>query len=97
MGKAVAWILGFTKIGKAVEPVQGFLSGKKAYLSGAAIAIPALIMIIQKFSDQGVAYLLTVVHTPEWNLLLNGLAIMGLRAAITKAADPSKDPNASAS
>lgn len=94
MGKVISWILSFTKLGKIVEPVQGWLSGKKSYLAGAAISVPALVTIITKFSDQGMAYLLTVVHTPEWTLLLNGLAVMGLRAAITKAADPAKDPNA---
>lgn len=93
MNKLLAWFLSFTKIGKITEPVQGFLSGKKAYLSGLAIAIPAVITIVMKFSDQGTGYLLGVAHTPEWTLLMNGLAIMGLRAAITKAADPSKDPN----
>lgn len=95
MGKVVAWFLSFTKLGKVVDPVQQFLSGKKAYLAGAAIAVPALITLITKFSDQGMAYLLTMTHTPEWTLFMNGLAVMGLRAAITKAADPTKDPNAS--
>lgn len=94
MGKALSWILGFTKLGKAVEPVQKFLSGKKAYIAGTGMAVPALVTIITKFSDQGMGYLLTMTHTPEWALLLNGMAVMGLRAAITKAADPDKDPNA---
>lgn len=93
MNKVIAWVLSFTKIGKVVEPVQKFLSGKKAYLAGAALAIPGILTIAQKFSEGGVAYLLTVTHTPEFELLMQGLGIMGLRAAITKAADPEKDPN----
>lgn len=93
MNKILTWFLSFTKLGKVVEPVQQFLSGKKAYLAGAGLAIPALITILTKFSEQGTGYLLTITGTPEWALLLNGLGVMGLRAAITKAADPSKDPN----
>lgn len=96
MAKILAWFLSFTKLGKIVTPIQTFLSGKKVYLSGIAIALPALISIITKFADQGTSYLLTVMHTPEWDLLLNGLAVMGLRAAISKAANPAKDPNAPA-
>lgn len=93
MNKIITWLLSITKIGKVVEPVQAFLSGKKAYIAGAGLAIPALLTILTKFSEQGVGYLVSVTGTPEWALLLNGLGIMGLRAAITKAADPAKDPN----
>lgn len=94
MGKLLNWVLSFTKLGKIVEPVQSFLSGKKSYLAGLALAVPALVTILTKFSEQGTAYLIGVTGTPEWTLLMNGLAVMGLRAAITKAADPTKDPNA---
>ena len=93
MGKIVAWFLKLTKVDKVVEPVQSFLSGKKSYLTGLALAIPALITMLQSFSEGGMTYLLTMTHTPEFMVLMNGLAIMGLRAAITKAADPAKDPN----
>lgn len=96
MNKVIAWVLGFTKLGKVVEPVQRFLSGKKAYLAGAALIVPALVSIATKFSDQGMSYLLGVTHTGEFDMLMQGLGIMGLRAAITKAADPAKDPNAPA-
>lgn len=94
MNKAISWFLGFTKVGKLVESAQKFLSGKKAYIAGTAMAVPAVATIISNFTDNGVSYLIGVVHTPEWALLLNGLGIMGIRAAITKAADTSKDPNA---
>lgn len=85
MAKIVAWILSLTKIGKIVEPVQNFISGYKSYIAGAGLAIPALLSIIQNFADKGTPYLLGVAGTPEWAVLLNGLAIMGLRAAISKA------------
>lgn len=97
MNKIFSWILSFTKAGKVLEPVQRFLSGKKCYLSGTALAVPALITIIQSFSDQGAGYLLTITASPEWALLLNGLGLMGIRAAITKAANPAKDPNVATS
>lgn len=93
MNAMIGWILAKTQLGKIVLPIQQFLSGKKAYLSGSALAIPALLTIITKFSDQGMGYLLGVTTTPEWVVLMNGLAIMGVRAAISKAADPTKDPN----
>src|SRR5678815_1611384 len=93
MGKVFGWILSFTKAGKAANPVQKALSGKKSYLSGLALAVPALITILLTFSDQGVPYLLHVSNSPEFMALMNGIGLMGLRAAITKAADPAKDPN----
>lgn len=93
MGKLLGFILKFTKLGKATEPVQKFLSGKKSYLAGLGLAVPALLVMIQKFADQGVAYFPVVLSSEEWTLFMNGLAVMGVRAAITKAADPKKDPN----
>lgn len=94
MNRVLTWILGFTKLGKVTEPVRKFISGKKSYLAGAGLAIPALMTILTRFSDQGTGYLVIITSTPEWALLLNGLAVMGLRSAITKATDPAKDPNA---
>jgi hypothetical protein len=96
MNKMLAWVLSLTKLNKVVTPVQSFLSGKKAYIAGAALIVPALATMIQNFSDGGVSYLLAVTHTPEFDAFMQGVGIMGLRAAISKAADPSKDPNASA-
>lgn len=93
MNKLIVWFLSFTKLGKIVDPIQRFLSGKKAYLAGAALAIPALLTMIQKFSDQGMNYLVAITHQPEFDMFMQGIAVMGLRAAITKAADPTKDPN----
>lgn len=96
MGKAIAWILSFTKVGKVAEPVQKWLSGKGTYLSGAALAIPAFITILQKFSEQGLPYFGNLMQSPEWGALALGIGMIRIRGAITKAADPSKDPNAPA-
>lgn len=85
MSKILTWILSFTKIGKVVEPIQKFLVGYKSYLAGLALVIPALLTILQKFSDQGLGYLTTITATEEWIMLVNGLGIMGIRAAIAKA------------
>ena len=93
MNKLFAWVLSMTKLGKVVDPVQKFLSGKKVYLAGAAIGVPALVSIIQGFAESGLAYLLHVSATPEFQRLMEAIAAMGLRAAVTKAADPTKDPN----
>lgn len=84
MDKIVSWILGLTKIGKIVGPIQTFISGYKTYIAGSAIAIPALLTIISNFGDQGTSYLLGLTHTPEWLAFMNGLGLMGLRAAISK-------------
>jgi hypothetical protein len=94
MGKVIAWFLKFTKVGKAVTPVQRFISGKKSYLAGAALAVPAAAAIALNFSDRGIAYLTELPGTDEFRRLMEGIGIMGLRAAITKAAAPEKDPNA---
>lgn len=96
MSKVLAWVLSLTKLGKVVAPVQKYLSGKKVYLSSAAVAIPALLSILQGFSDMGVPYLMQLPSQPEYRLLMEAIAAMGIRAAITKAADPAKDPNARA-
>lgn len=93
MNKMLVWVLGFTKLGKIVDPVQKFLSGKKVYLAALAIGLPALATILGNFSDMGMDYLVRMTHTEEWRRLMEAIAGMGLRAAITKASDPAKDPN----
>lgn len=95
MNKIISWFLGLTKLGKVVTPVQQFLSGKKVYLAAGALALPALITILSNFaaSADGIAYLVSLPHTPEYKALMEGIAGMALRAAVTKAADPTKDPN----
>ncbi len=92
MNKVLGWILSKTRLVKVTDPVQKFLSGKKVYLAAAAIAIPALVTILSNFSDNGMAYLLTITHTPEYRALMEAIAGMALRAAVTKAGDPAKDP-----
>lgn len=84
MKKAIAWILGLTKVGKVVTTAQNKVSGYKSYLAGLALAVPALITIISNFGDQGSAYLIGVTNTPEWQALMAGFGIMGLRAAVSK-------------
>lgn len=93
MSSLVTWALGFTKLGKIVTPIQQFLSGKKVYLSAAAIGVPALVAMIEQFSNQGLGYLAVMTHTPEFKNLMEAIAAMGLRAAITKAVNPAQDPN----
>jgi hypothetical protein len=48
------------------------------------MAIPALITIVVKFIEQGVPYLLAMTGTEEFRMLMEGLAVMGLRAGIAK-------------
>lgn len=93
MGKIITWVLGFTKLGKIVTPVQQFLSGKKVYLAAAAVAVPALVSMLDQFSSQGLGYLTIMTSTPEFKNLMEAIAAMGLRAAVTKAANPATDPN----
>ena len=84
MNKIISWVLGLTKVGAFLDKVRGVLSGKKAYLAGAALAVPALVTIITKFAEQGVPYILSVTGTEEFKMLMEGLGIMGLRAGIAK-------------
>lgn len=88
MNKIIGWILSLTKIGKAIEPVQKFIGGYKTYIAGLGIAIPALLVMINNFGDQGAAYLTTVSTSPEWLAFMNGLGLMGLRAAVSKQGAP---------
>lgn len=85
MGKIIDWVLSLTKLGKIVTPVQEFLDGKKSYLTGLGIAVPALVTILQNFSASGVQYLVGLPKTPEYGTLLMGLGLMFVRAAIAKA------------
>lgn len=87
MNKIYAWILGMTKVGKAVKQVQVYLDGKKQIIASLATAIPATLLIIQKFTDQGTTYLVSVASTPEflaasggWVAFFNGLGIKKARA-----------------
>lgn len=93
MKNVLAWVLSFTKLGKVVEPVQKFLSGKKVYLAATALAVPAIVTMIQNFSDQGMAYLMSLPATPEYKMLMEAIGLSAARAAITKAANPAADPN----
>ncbi len=93
MNKIVTWLLGFTQVGKIVLPVQKFLSGYKVYLAGAGLAVPAVLTILTNFGDYGMSYLVEITKQPEWRMLLEGIAAMGVRAAITKGFNKAKDPN----
>lgn len=84
MNKLIAWFIEKTKVGAAVEKVQDALDGKKMYLAGAALIVPNLIVIIQKFTEQGVPYILGLTATPEYKGLLEGIALCAAKAAITK-------------
>lgn len=93
MNKIIGWVLGFTKIGKVIEPVQKLLSGWKVHLAGAALWVPALLTILDGVANSGMQYLVNVVGTPEWGRLMEGIAFSAGRAAITKGFNKQKDPN----
>ena|SRR5258707_5370166 len=93
MKKLILWVLSLTGAGKVVDPVRRFISGKGTYLSACAIGVPALIVILQRFSEYGLPYLATLLTSGEWITLMGAIATIRLRIAITKAADPAKDPN----
>ncbi len=83
--KLMAWFVGKTKAGKAAGSAQGWLKGKKAYLAGAALALPAIIAMLNGFVDQGLPYLMSITNTPEFAKMMEGFSIMALRAGISKA------------
>lgn len=80
------WILGLTKVGGMVSKLQGFLDGKKTYIAAAGLMVPALVTIIQNFSQQGASYLVHVAATPEFKQLMEAWAGIALRSAIAKSA-----------
>ena len=69
--------------------ILSFLKGKKSYLAGTVMAVQGIITIIEQFSElKGITQLLTWVKKFLSNegtmLLMQGLAIMGIRAGISK-------------
>lgn len=102
MNKLYAWILGMTKVGKTLKKIQEYLDGKKQIIASLATAIPATLLIVQKFTDQGTPYLVGVASTPEflaasggWVAFFNGLGIKKTRlenAQIINLLKPSDSP-----
>ena len=87
MKKLIGWILGFTKAGKAVKKVQEFLDGKKQLLTGLTGALPATLLIIEKFREGGIEYLMKASESPEyaaallgWGLVWNAVSAKKIRA-----------------
>lgn len=76
MKKLIGWIAGFTKVGKIVKGTQDFLDGKKQYIAGLSMMLPALVTIIQKFQTGGLEYLLGATQSPEYLALAGGFAII---------------------
>lgn len=65
--KILAWFLNHTKAGKIVKSIQEWLDGKKQIIASLATALPATLLIIKNFTDQGLPYLLSIAHTPEFS------------------------------
>jgi hypothetical protein len=84
MNKLFGWVLGLTKVGKVINGARDFLAGKKTYVAGAALALPAILTIVQSFADQGSSYLLTLTTTPEYQHLIEGIGFITGRAALGK-------------
>ena len=79
---------------KFVSGLQKWLSGKKTYLSAAAIAVPAVVEVINMFADNGLRGIGGITKTDAWAQLFAAFALMSSRAAIAKAGSPAKeDPN----
>lgn len=99
MDKMITWFLGFTRLGKAIE----FLDGKKQMFAALATALAATATIIAKFAEQGTSYLLHVASTPEfiaasggWIAFFNALKGEKIRAAIEENTDVTKAAAAAA-
>lgn len=78
---------------KFVTVLQKWLSGKKTYLSAAAIAVPALVEVINLFADNGLRAIGGISKTEAWAQLFVAIGLMSGRAAIAKAGNPKEDPN----
>lgn len=72
----IAWFLNFTKIGKTVKAVQDFLDGKKQYIAGLAVLLPAAIKIVDNFRMGGLDYLIGATHSPEYLAAAGALAVL---------------------
>lgn len=85
----IAWVLNHTKVGRIILAVQMFLDGKKQIIASLATAVPATLLILKNFSEQGTPYLLQIAHTSEflaasggWIALFNALKGEKTRAEI---------------
>lgn len=78
---------------KAIRSVQEYLSGKKTYLAGFALAIPALVDVLMTFADGGIKAVPGIVKGESWLQLMAGIMAMTGRAAISKAGSQVNDPN----
>lgn len=71
------WFLEKTKIGAALEALQGWISGKMVYVLGIASATASGANILQNFSTGGIEYLKTIHDRPELAVFLAALAALG--------------------
>ena len=78
---------------KAIRSIQEFLSGKKTYLAGAALAVPALVEVLLAFADGGIKGIPGILKSETWMQLMAGVMAMTGRAAIAKAGSQVNDPN----
>jgi len=84
MKKVVSWLIGTTKVGKAVSKVQDALDGWKAYLGGVALIVPGVCGLLIKFQENGIGGVLDMTNTDEYKMIVAGWTIMATRAAIAK-------------
>jgi hypothetical protein len=76
MKKLFGLLLGTTRVGKAAKKVQKYLDGKKQLLTGLIGAIPATLLIIQKFQEGGIEYILKAAESPEYAAALLGWGLV---------------------
>ena len=79
--------LGNLFVRKPLEIMNRFLNGKKTYIAGIVIALPALACLVQKALDLAPLDLNDLMHLLRSDCVKNlgeALAIIGFRSAMTK-------------
>ena len=92
MSKIIDFVAKFLIPQKALDGlknVQDWMSGKKTYLAGSILILQGALEIVNQFVALGgasdiLAFVKTIMSSNGMILILNGLAAMGLRAAVDK-------------
>lgn len=87
--KIIAKIFLPSKIKEILAVLQSFLKGKKSYLAGSVMILQGIIMTLERFTElQGISdiinWLKQFLSEQGSILIIQGLAVMGIRAAVSK-------------
>lgn len=87
------WLVNLAGKAAGIGKVFDWLDGKKSYLAGAALILSGVageLTAISQIHDAAtaLAFAKALIASADWQRILEGLSVMGLRHAVAKATDP---------